>query len=546
MQETNTKSFKSTSLVLKNRMSWGKAVLAVFFVMVAVFSAAIFSFAQVANVPRWHPHDFVFTSSGMHENPFTVEFTADVEGPAGKTLTTLGFYDGNNTWKVRISPDTEGRWTIRTRSNDEQLSGKSIDFLCVPNNNPSNHGGLRIDFRHPYHFVFDDGTRYFMMAYECDWLWALDLTNETLPTLNPFLDKLAVFGFNNIVLNTYAHDSKWTEGKTEVDDYGPPPVYAWEGSNEKPIHGRLNLKFWKHYDQVIEAMMKRGIVAHIMIKVYNKMVNWPKQGSYEDELFFRWVIARYAAFPNVIWDFSKETQYEKDINHKTGRIQFIRQNDPYKRLITVHDDEATYEKGIYNELLDFRSDQQHSDWHQAILHQREQKIWPVLNIELGYEHGPKGLYDKTFSKGTFYPEEICRRAWEVFMAGGYATYYYTYTAWDVIRTKDTPPGLAYFRQFKDFIEKTGYWLMRPDDALVSDGYCLANPGKEYIVFHNDTKPFTIFIKGASEPLRGEWFHPYTGEKIDAGELSEGKVELSPPSKWENTQVVFHAGAPPKQ
>ena len=75
--------------------------------------------------------------------------------------------------------------------------------------------------------------------------------------------------------------------------------FAWEGSNEKPDHSRFNLAYWQHYDRVIEALHQRGMIAHVMIKVYNKMVNWPAKGSAEDDLFFRWLIARYAAYPNV-------------------------------------------------------------------------------------------------------------------------------------------------------------------------------------------------------------------------------------------------------
>ena len=73
------------------------------------------------------------------------------------------------------------------------------------------------------------------------------------------------------------------------------------------------------------------------------------------------------------------------------------------------------------------------------------------------------------------PEEVCRRAWEVCLAGGYGAYYYTYTAWDIVRPDDSPPGYRYFRQLREFFEHTGYWRMEPSDALVSEGYCLAEP-----------------------------------------------------------------------
>ena len=119
-------------------------------------------------------------------------------------------------------------------------------------------------------------------------------------------------------------------------------MYAWEGSNEQPDHSRFNLAYWQHYDRIIETLNRRGMIAHILIKVYNKMVNWPS--ITEEDLFFRWLMARYAAFPNVHWDFSKEANNEKDLNYKRDRIAFLRQNDPYHRPITVHDDRQTYDE----------------------------------------------------------------------------------------------------------------------------------------------------------------------------------------------------------
>src|ERR1039457_1345527 len=122
----------------------------------------------------------------------------------------------------------------------------------------------------------------------------------------------------------------------------------------------MNIAYWQHYDRVMTALNERGMQAHIFIKVYNKQVNWPAHGSEEEKLYFRWLIARYAAYPNVNWDFSKEANNEKDLAYKLGRLRFLRQNDPYYRLLTVHDDYKTYDDAAYNELLDYRSDQQHS------------------------------------------------------------------------------------------------------------------------------------------------------------------------------------------
>jgi hypothetical protein len=501
--------------------------------------------AGALQVQRWHLRDLVFRSDATAGNPFAVPFSADVTGPGDVRFSLPGFFDGDGTWKVRVSPTVVGRWSIITRSTLPGLDGRRTSFECIPNTSARIHGGLRIDPENPRHFVFEDGSRFFLMGYECDWLWALDMGNAESKTLDAFLDKLAANGFNHIILNAYAHDTSWRKGRMGDDDYGPPPMFAWEGSNETPNHSRLNLAYWRHYDRVIDALYQRGMIARVMIKVYNKMVNWPAKGSAEDELFFRWMVARYAAYPNINWDFSKEANNEEDLDYKKDRLLFLRRNDPYRRPLTVHDDHATYDRDAYNDLLDYRSDQQHSKWHATLLEHREQRVWPVVNVEFGYEPGPRGLNDKTYGV-VQPPEEVCRRAWEVSMAGGYGAYYYTYTAWDVIRPQDTPPGYAYFKHLREFFEGTSYWRMKPADDLVSAGYCLADYRREYVVFLNKSQPFSLNLEDLTAPAKAEWFHPLTGERQDAGMLAKGTAQMIPPSNWGAGAVVLQVGSPAPQ
>ena len=86
--------------------------------------------------------------------------------------------------------------------------------------------------------------------------------------------------------------------------------------------------------------------------------------------------------------------------------------------------------------------------------------------------------------------------------------------------------------------------MKPTDELVSAGYCLANPGQEYIVFLNEANPFTLKLEGLGQPLKAEWYHPFTGERVNAGQLDRGSSEMIPPSNWGEVPVALHVGAMP--
>ncbi len=492
--------------------------------------AHIVANARAEEVLRWTPQDFAFKATSGAANPFLVSFSARVSGPDGAEFTLPGFYDGADTWKIRVSPTAEGAWTLVTESELSELNDQRVSFTCVPNDDPNVHGVLRVDAQHPHHFIFDDGTRFFMQGYEYDWLWALDMDKPGVPTIEASLDILARHGFNYVIVNSFAYDTSWRKGKTSDDDYGPPLLYAWGGSNQMPDHSRMNLAFWQHYDQMMTALAERGIQAHMFIKVYNKAVNWPERGSEEEQLFFRWLVARYAAYPNVIWDFSKEAHNEKNLAYKQDWLKWLRENDPYHHLITVHDDDKANDSGAYDELTDFRADQAHQNYHAQILRQRERRAWPVANVESDYEFGPGGPEDKTYGV-VHSPEETIRCAWEIALAGGYNAYYYTYTAWDVVRPLDVPQGYVYYKHFGDFWRNTQFWQLHPSDQLVDTGWCLAHPGREYVVFQNDATPFTLEIAGATSPLQAEWFHPHTGERTSAGTLSNGTAQLTPPDNW---------------
>jgi len=111
--------------------------------------------------------------------------------------------------------------------------------------------------------------------------------------------------------------------------------------------------------------------------------------------------------------------------------------------------------------------------------------------------------------------------------------------WDVIRPLDTPPGYAYLKNFRDFFVKTQYWLMQSNDSLVSTGFCLANPGKEYVIYQYQPSTFKLRISGVAKPLKALWYQPLSGKYLDGGILHNGTIELTSPTAFGNGPVVLH-------
>ena len=234
------------------------------YLFVIFCSLTICSFASQPDleVPKWSPCNLEFKSTTTPINPFTVGISANITGPKGIAIKLEGFYDGNNTWKIRFSPTIEGKWAITTHSDIPDLNNKQAQVLCVGNDNKNIHGELQIDPVIKHHFIFEDGTRYFPLGYEANWLWAMDEYDNSLPTLNPFLDKLSKYGFNFVLVNAYCYDTKWCLGKTSAEDYGPSSLFPWGGSYQNPDYSHFNLDYWQHFDKVVEALNQRGIGLH--------------------------------------------------------------------------------------------------------------------------------------------------------------------------------------------------------------------------------------------------------------------------------------------
>ena len=62
---------------------------------------------------------------------------------------------------------------------------------------------------------------------------------------------------------------------------------------------------------------------------------------------------------------------------------------------------------------------------------------------------------------------------------------------------------------------------RPAGELTSTGYCLAVPGREYLVYLPDGGEATVDLSAAQGRLSVEWTHPITGKITAGGEIDGG-------------------------
>ncbi|NIM07460.1 MAG: DUF5060 domain-containing protein, partial [Armatimonadetes bacterium] len=119
----------------------------------------------------WEKVEITLQADKSYSNPYTeVEVWVDLRGP-GFEKRVYGFWEGGNTFRVRIVPTAAGEWTWTSGSNqpDAGLNGKSGNFTAVEwsdtekKENPCRRGFLRPN-ANGHALEHADGTPFFLVG----------------------------------------------------------------------------------------------------------------------------------------------------------------------------------------------------------------------------------------------------------------------------------------------------------------------------------------------------------------------------------------------
>jgi hypothetical protein len=487
---------------------------------------------QNIETPQYQPVDVVYKAKHVN-NPLELAFGANVKNEEGKSLQIEGFYNDNNQFIIRFSASKTGIYSFETYSSNPELSGLRGQIKVTQNANPNLHGGLTISKRNPQKLAYEDSTSAFALAFECDWLFALDYENKNdIPKTKQLISTIKENGFNQVVMNVYAYDVGWKiDEKTPKEYfYGRPNYTVFEGTNENPDFEKLNINFFKNFDRVIHELNQNGINAHVMIYVWNKKVNWATMYSKADNQYFDYVIKRYQAFPNIIWDISKEAlDYGRcDIPYINERIARIRQKDAYKRLVTVHDYEYCSREPDKVDVISIQN--WRNDLYSLSLEAlQKHPTKPVMNIEHGgYEKAPYFSFAGNYTN----PETLIIRNYENVFAGLYSCYYWQNTSWNILihnpldsKLTFDKPRFDYYKHLQNFFGKYDFTKLNPykpklttngrfgNDNFASSGYPLTDDKGTflYLVPASNDLINVVIPKPQSGKMEVEWFNIFTGE-----------------------------------
>jgi hypothetical protein len=488
-------------------------------------------------IPRYSIFELTLMTARDYTNPYLLMpgdntspgfVVGYFTGPKGETIAIDGFWDASNSWKIRMAPTAEGSWTYTTSSVDRSLDGKTGSFTCVPS---SAKGFIRVDQRHPHHFIWDDGTPFYWapvnLVFHFDPRAAYGgsrrVDDRTFQALG---DIRASQGFNVTHWGYTGFNKPQFKDKTQRNEGGPPFI------NYNP--DLLNPAYHQFGDQRVKAIIDQGFTPGFQI-------GWPDQrisgmGHTRLKRYWRYLIARYAAY-NGNWNLFGEADeftsswFQRALRHYWPSIaddywlsivkdygNLTRKWDPYAHLITTHLTGGPPSTLASESWYDYIMLQLPTSETSKFLTYNK----PVINAEYGG-------YEDFQVNG----EQLRPLIWDVRMRAGY----FVYESWG---NDPQSAGAKYAGLVNRFFrDRTHFWLLEYHPESFDGRAGLANPGQEYVIYLPAGGTISVDLMGVAGSLPMEWYNPRTGAYSGQTTVVGGKnLAFTAP---DTTDWVLHIG-----
>lgn len=361
----------------------------------------------------------------MEDNPFTDYYIHAVFTGPKETKMVNGFYDGNGEYVVRFMPDAEGNYSFEVSGNFANQTYAGEFEVTKPMGN--NHGYVQVS--DTYHFRYADGAPYYSVGTTC-YAWVQQSVERQEQTLNILksnaFNKIRFCIFPKHYDYNYANPITFPYEGSPCDNSGLNRdtmfAYMEDKSTNDWNFKKFNPEHFQRFDLRIRQLMEMGIEADVILFHPYDRWGFDGMGAEHDDLYVKYVVARYAAYRNVWWSLSNEYDYvkTKTIEDWERIAAVICEHDMFSRLRSIHNGPKFYD---FSKSWITHCSCQGTERYKAVeltdeLMMKYQK--PVVWDEILYEG------NLNLGWGNISGEELVRRFWEASMRGGYAGHGETY------------------------------------------------------------------------------------------------------------------------
>jgi hypothetical protein len=256
----------------------------------------------------------------------------------------------------------------------------------------------------------------------------------------------------------------------------------WVGTATSNDKTRFDLARWRMFDQWMVKMRDSGVVSHLWFFADDSGF-----GDLSDAVrqrLFKYAMARLSGYVNTMFVVALEWQEGWSTTEVTGAANFIQQNNPWARLVSVHGvpGNFSFATALWADYMDIQAGNSvtHPALNKSTLTNRALAIKPVLQEEHGM-----GQEDTIHRQ----------RAWAAFTGGA----------------AGVGTG-GYLKYLVSFTQAVPFQLMDPDQTLVLSGgaYALAQKGSAYVFYLHSGGTVKVDLRVAIGTFTAQWYDPRTG------------------------------------
>lgn len=326
-----------------------------------------------------------------------------------------GFYDGNGIYRVRFMPSSKGEYQYKIWGSfsDKEYAGS---FMVEET---QNYGMVRTDGEH---FIYSDGSPYYPIGTTC-YAW----TNQTDKLQELTIETLRNSAFNKIRFCILPKHYDYNYRNPENFPYKGIPVdnsninkYTFSQYDEKSYGNKwdfteFNVDYFRIIEKDIVKLMGLGIEADIILFHPYDRWGFSNMPSDSNDLYIKYVVARFSAYRNVWWSLANEYDLckHKTISDWEHYADLITSKDPYSHLISIHNCVKQYD--FSKPWVTHCSIQRQVGKNELDNIPNWKKLYkkPIVIDEMCYEGNIEQYW------GNISGQEMLRRMWKTLVLGGY-------------------------------------------------------------------------------------------------------------------------------
>ncbi len=535
------------------------------------------SFAQSAKVVEAYDYIEVTLNVAAPKvaNPFTdVQVTGEFRRPGAEPIEVQGFCDApdGSVFRIRFMPTAPGRYTysVKYQEGDRVQQTHTGSFSA---RDGKRRGLVRVDPKYPWHFIWEGtGEHYF---------WNSNTTYALMgwkddAVIRQAIDRQAALKVNRlrvaIIPPRVASGQQWYEPSVLTTDKFTFRLNAWVAARPDALEDpapdvtRFNLPHWQKYERLLRYAREKGMVISVIFYVDGRVPGvdpFKKAGAggADEQRYYAYAAARFAAFSNVMWDVTNEYRLFRDDAWAEKMGSFLKKVDPYDHLTSIHGHgDFRFMRSPWADFAMYQAWDEHGGnafiLKNRALQEKTGRIMPQINEEYGYEDHYPGPWGEGRKWPTRTADTRRRLAWEMYMAGGYQTTGEradggtgagsdTGGGWINGRGDEMMTMLVGYKHTVDFFTSIEWWKKNPRNDLIdvpaareesSSALCLAELGRQYVIYLPRGESATVKLEPGR--YRASWFNPRSGKRTTIAAPVEGQTWTSPVAEDKGDWVLL--------